>query len=437
MHESVGWLYDLQHFGVKLGLDNILGLLRMLGHPERAYPSIHVAGTNGKGSVAAMLDAMLGAHGLRAGMFTSPHLVRPNERIRIGGADVADDELHAALAAMRERIDAALESGELVVHPSFFETLTATALQAFRERGVEAAVLEVGLGGRLDATNAVAADVGVIVGIDLDHTKTLGSTLEEIAGEKAGIVKHGMPVVHGVTQQAALDVVNRVCAEREARAIDARLRVALAGDDGERLSLRGAHGLYEDLRLALPGRHQIDNARIAVCALELLFERIDRAIEPAAVREGLAGVRWPGRLQWIDAHDGVPAMLFDGAHNAAGLRCLLDYLAGCSRRDPVILFGAASGKPLGTMLAGLATVSQRIVLTRPPVDRGVDPHMVAEIAQEHFAEVTAIDEPAKALEHAAGLCAADDYLLVTGSLYLVGEILGLLSQEPVPGPVAM
>ena len=185
--ESVRWLYDLQHFGVKLGLENIRALLGVLDHPERAYPSVIVAGTNGKGSVAAMLHAMLGAAGVRAGLFTSPHLVRPNERIRIADRDIDDDEFDRLLRRIRRRIEDGLAGGDIEVHPSFFEVITATALEAFRDNELRAAVLEVGLGGRLDATNAVSSDLSVIVNIDLDHVKSLGPTIEQIAGEKAGV----------------------------------------------------------------------------------------------------------------------------------------------------------------------------------------------------------------------------------------------------------
>ena len=186
MRDMVQWLYGLQHFGIKLGLDNIRALLGILDHPERRYASAHIAGTNGKGSVAAMIDGMLGASGVASGLFTSPHLVRPNERIRLAGSDIEDGELERRLAEMRSIIEQGLEDGRLGVHPSFFEVITATALRAFADHGLQAAVLEVGLGGRLDATNAVEAEVAVIVSIGLDHTKTLGPTLEKIAREGMG-----------------------------------------------------------------------------------------------------------------------------------------------------------------------------------------------------------------------------------------------------------
>jgi dihydrofolate synthase/folylpolyglutamate synthase len=435
--DMIAWLYGLQHFGIKLGLDNIRALLSLLDHPERSFRNVHVAGTNGKGSVAAMLDAMLGASGLRAGLFTSPHLVRPNERIRIDGTDIGDEELHARLHAMRDRIEPARETGELAAHPSFFEVVTATALDAFHDHGLDVAVLEVGLGGRLDATNAVEADVGVVVSIGLDHVKTLGGTVERITGEKAGIVKPGMPVVSGVVQQVAWNVLQRTCRERGAQLIDARTRVRFTGQAGGRFALEGEHGSYDELEVGLPGRHQIDNARVALAALELLMERMGRRVEPGAVRRGLAEVRWPGRLQWLQPGAGRPRLLVDGAHNAAGMRRVGDFLGEIALRDAVLLFGATRGKPLEELLAPLAPHCRAAVIGRPPVDRGLEPAEVAVEARKWIDEVDTAEDAHSALAAAERIAGPEGTVLVTGSLYLVGDVLGVLSCEEVPGPVAM
>lgn len=436
-HPSIDWLYGLQHFGIKLGLENIRALLGILGHPERDLAVIHVAGTNGKGSVAAMADAMLGAAGLSTGLFTSPHLVRPTERIRIDGGDLEADELHQRLEAMRGTIDDARQRGELEAHPSFFEVMTATALLAFRDHGVQAAILEVGLGGRLDATNVVEADVGVIVSIGFDHTKTLGDTLEAIAGEKAGIVKTGMPVVSGVVQQRAVEVVRQVCDERQARFIDARTAVELRDRDGERFTLRSGTGVHADLEPALPGSHQIDNARVAVAAVEELATRRGFALPPDCVRRGLASVRWPGRLQWLEPADGPPRLLFDGAHNPPGIQAVARFLAGREWARPVLLFGATRGKSLDELLAPLAKFADEIVIGRPPVERGLDPAEVAEVARNYFERVETAHGPREALARARILAGPERWVLVTGSLYLVGDVLGTLDDDPVPGPVAL
>jgi dihydrofolate synthase/folylpolyglutamate synthase len=434
---TIQWLYDLRNVGVKLGLDNIRALLEILGHPETAFHSLHIAGTNGKGSVAAMVDAMLAASGVPSGMFSSPHLVRPNERIRLEGHDIADAELDRQLTRVRDTIDAAMRDGRLDVHPSFFEVITATALQAFRDHRHRVAVLEVGLGGRLDATNAVATDVSVVVSLALDHTKTLGGTLDLIAREKAGIVKPGVPLVSGVVQQCGVDVLRQTCAERGAEFVDARLAVRLVEDAGDRVTFETVRARYPDIRLSLAGRYQVENARVALAAFERLGERVGFEPQPEAVRAGLAAVRWPGRLQRIEAADGGPSLLLDAAHNPAGLRTLVDHLRAEPVPRAVLLFGATSGKPIERLLGPLAEFADVAVLTCPSVARGLDPEEISTVARQCFATVENVAEPAAALARARELAGSQGCVLVTGSLYLVGEISGLLTGRPVPGPVSM
>jgi dihydrofolate synthase/folylpolyglutamate synthase len=435
--DMIRWLYDLQHFGIKLGLDNIRALLALLGHPERAYRSVHVAGTNGKGSVAAMVDAMLAAHDVASGLFTSPHLISPNERIRIAGTDITDAELHQRLAAMRKTIEAGIGEAGIEAHPSFFEVVTATALEAFRDHGLEAAVLEVGLGGRLDATNAVDTDVSVIVSIALDHTKTLGPTLAQIAREKGGIIKRGRPVVSGVVPQRAIDVLRRRAGELDAPWVEARVEARLVAEDADGFSLATRRARYPALRPALPGRHQIDNARVALTAFELLLERLGRPPDPDAVREALGSIRWPGRLHRIEAGDGRPAMLLDAAHNPEGMDTLIDHLEANPLPRPVLLFGATSGKPLQRLLEPLGAFAREAVVTCPPVRRGVDPAEVEAVALPYFDRVEVLEKTDVALARAQELARPDGAVLVTGSLYLVGEVLGLLEGRRRPGPVSM
>jgi len=430
--QLVQWLYDLRHFGIKLGLDNIRSLLAILGHPEHAFRSVHIAGTNGKGSTSAMLDALLRAHGIGSGMFSSPHLVRPNERIRIHGEDISDAELDRTLGSLRGRIADALGVGSLQAHPSFFETMTAAALTAFKARQVEAAVLEVGLGGRLDATNAVAADVSVIVNIDLDHTKTLGPTLEHIAREKGGIVKPQTPLVHGVQQPEALDVLTSICTKHRTRMIDARCDHA-----ADRFGLETADREYPDLHLSLVGRHQVDNARVALAAFETWMQRMGRPVDADAVRQGFATVRWPGRLQRIEAHGDLPAMLLDAAHNPAGLQALVHHLESVEKPPAAMLFGATSGKPLDQLLEPLSHFVDTIIITEPPVDRGLPPEEVAPVAEKYFSRVICEADVDRALRRLAGSCDASEYALVAGSLYLIGTVLGLLNDRQAPGPVAL
>jgi dihydrofolate synthase/folylpolyglutamate synthase len=433
--DPIGWLYGLQHFGIKLGLDNIRALLELLERPDRAYPAVLVGGTNGKGSVAAMLESMVRAHGLRSGLFTSPHLVRPNERIRLDGEDIGTSRLHASLLRTRERIVEALERGLLGVHPSFFEVITATALAVFRDAGVEAAVLEVGLGGRLDATNAVEPVVSVVVTVDYDHTDRLGTTLGLIAAEKAAIARRGRVLVSGVEHDEARTVLSRTALEKGAALVEARRVARLEPLGPDRFSLRTEERAYPDLGPALPGAHQRENARVAVVAFEALAREVGVVPDPARVREGLAAVRWPGRLQWVP---GSPPLLLDGAHNPAGARALARHLGSLRpARRAALLFGATQGKDAEGILRPLQGLVERVVLTRARVERACEPEDLLGTARSLFDQVDLRREPREALVLARELAAPDGFVVVAGSLYVVGEVLGLLEGAPAPGPVSL
>ncbi len=432
-HDTIGWLYSLPRFGIKLGLGPISTLLGALGHPERTFPCLLVGGTNGKGSVAAMLDSMLGAGGLASGLYTSPHLVRPNERVRIAGRDIGDADLCRHLDTVRRTEERLVAQGRLGTHPSFFEVMTAAGLLAFREAHVDAAVLEVGLGGRLDATNVVDALVSVIVTIDLDHTDRLGTTIPEIAAEKAGIVKKRRPLVSGVAQDDAVSVLRGACDAAGASLLDARTttRVTEAGDGSFDLDTPG--GVYRKLRVPLPGHHQIENARVAVLALEAFARGIGRGVDPEAVRAGLRSVRWRGRLEWLP---GDPPTLLDGAHNPAGAALLAGYLRREGRGSPVLVFGATSGKDAAGIVAPLGGLVKAVVLTRAPVDRAADPALLAPLVEPSCPRCEVVPNVAAALERARDLARDGGFVLVAGSLYLVGAVLGIVEGGDPPGPVA-
>ena len=416
-NDPVAWLYGLQSHGVKLGLEGIRTLLELLDHPERGFRSLLVGGTNGKGSVSAMVDAMLLASDQRTGLYTSPHLVRPNERIRIAGDDIATRELHRVLDRVHDACERGLAGGVLAAHPSFFEVVTAAAFCAFQDAHVQTAVLEVGLGGRLDATNAVEPMVSAIVTIDLDHVGTLGSTLEAIGREKAGIARQGRTLVSGVSQPDAAAVIRQHCEAIGARFLDASSGQLPAG-----------------VRLALDGSHQRHNARVAVVAFDEFARAVGFSSSPGEIRRGLETARWDGRLQLVP---GSPPILLDGAHNIAAAEALGAHLALRGGPKPVLLFGALADKDISGMLAPLAPHVASVVATKPPVLRAAESRDVAAAARSLGLPAGAEPEPEAALEKARALAGPGGLVLVSGSLYLVGSVLAALEGTGAPGPVSM
>ena len=328
MTAPLDFLFSLERLGMKFGLANIAALCAALSHPERAFASIIIAGTNGKGSVAAMCDAAVRAAGHRCGRYTSPHLVRLEERFLVNGAEVSTPMLAAAVARVRDAAEGLVASGALESLPTFFECATAAAFELFRDARVELAVLEVGLGGRLDSTNVVAAIAAAIVSIDFDHEALLGDTLAAIAAEKAGVIKPGIPVVCGPLPAAAMAVVARICGERGATLIQ-------TGDDA-RLAREIAR-----LPLALKGEHQRANAAVAWRLLEAL-DRLGFAVGREAIVEGLTQAQWPARLEWLPYRE--HGVLIDAAHNPAGARALVAYLADRGARGCDLRFRRDAGQ---------------------------------------------------------------------------------------------
>ena len=337
-------------------------LVAELGHPERAFRSIHVAGTNGKGSVVAMVDAALAAAGHRSARYTSPHLVDLSERFVVLGQPIGRAPLEAAAADLRDAVERLLSRGQLQTPPTFFEATTAIAFELFRRAGVDVAVCEVGLGGRLDATNVLEPTVTAITTIGLDHQQYLGHTLADIAREKAGIIKQGVPVVIGRLGTEAVQVVEEVAARLEAPIVRA---------DADALAP------YAPLRIALRGAHQVANAAVAVRVLEQL-DRQGVSVSAAATRLGLEQVAWPGRLEVRRLPDGREVLL-DAAHNADGALALRDYLASSAPRPMV--FAAMRDKDAATMIETLAPVVSAFVMTRASNARSSDPSTLAELAR--------------------------------------------------------
>ncbi|HTP86804.1 MAG TPA: folylpolyglutamate synthase/dihydrofolate synthase family protein [Bryobacteraceae bacterium] len=395
----------------KLGLDRVRLLLRQLGDPQSACRYVHVAGTNGKGSVSAMIEAGLRAAGVRTGLYTSPHLVEPTERIRIAGAPIGEDEFAGAFTEVHDAAARMMAAGDLDLHPTYFECVTAMAFLLFRARGVKIAVMEVGLGGRLDATNVIAPDLCAIAAIDYDHQNFLGDRIEQIAGEKAGILKAAVPAVFARQTMTAMDVLLKRAAELGI----AFERADAASVSSVEIGATGSAFLLDGERIVCPlaGEHQVDNAIVAGLALRRL------GYPPG----GIATARWPGRLERVATN---PDIILDGAHNPAGARALAAYLRRIDAGRTVhLIYGVMRDKPVHEMTAELFPLAASIVVTAPDNTRAMPPDELIRQAAPH-AQISPADNIAAALEAVRARARADEVIVITGSLFLVGEARALL-----------
>ena len=423
--DSRAWLAHLEQFGIKLGLDTIGVLMDALGHPERACPVLHVAGTNGKGSVSAMVSHALTSSGLVAARYTSPHLVHLEERFAVNGQPVSRVALDTALGQVRDTVAHLQSAGTLTVEPTFFEATTAAGFILFRQARADLAVVEVGLGGRCDATNIVAPLVTAITSVDFDHQAQLGTTLAAIAREKAGTIKPGVPVIIGPLAAQARAVVDDTARALGAPVVDAfdDVSVEHRRDGGHfQVTVTTPTRRYGPLRLGLAGRHQVDNAVVAVRLLEVAATR-GVPVTADAIAQGLTDVRWPARLEELGTPRG--RLLIDGAHNPAGARALASYLADLHPAGLPMVVGMMADKALDEMLAALTGVARPLVLTRAPGARAADPRHLADIARAVAPGTEIVVEPD--LDAALGRAWSHGPLVVVaGSLYLAGEVLARL-----------
>ncbi len=409
--DSVRYLYSLgnEMKTAKLGLERMRTLMERLGWPDRACKIIHVAGTNGKGSTCAMIDAGLRGAGFRTGLYTSPHLQEPTERIQIGGAPVSAANFSTAFDQVHVAAEALLADGALDAHPSYFETVTAMAFLLFRDAQLDWVVLEVGLGGRLDATNVVTPVLSVVTPIDYDHEAMLGSTIQKIASEKAGILKHGIPAVFSRQRPEAEMVLTQTAAERDC----AVRRTADWPVTDLVLTPQGSSFVVGGKRIACPlvGQHQVDNALTAAMALDAI------GVSPA----GIAYATWPGRLETI-----APGILLDGAHNPAGARALAAFIGRFyAGKRVVLVYGAMRDKAIEEVTGILFPCAAEIVATAPQSGRALHPETLAAANPEHRVHV--VKTLREAIERARGL--APDVIFITGSLFVVGEARGILLEN--------
>jgi dihydrofolate synthase/folylpolyglutamate synthase len=415
--EALDYLTSLGRFGIKLGLERTEALLHALGDPHELFQGVHVAGTNGKGSVCAMVASVLQSTGYRVGMMPKPHLISYTERIQVDQRPIAETDFAALLTEIQPIINkVASELGP----PTEFEILTSAALYYFARAGIDLLVCEVGLGGRLDSTNVLDLGVTVITNIALDHTQHLGSTLEAIAAEKAGILKPESIAITGA-QPPALGVIEARARGQQIPLLRLGQEIEVAATDkdwaGVQATITTPAGTYRDLRIPLLGLYQADNAALAVAAIDALRSR-GWDISDGALRDGLARTRWPGRLEVIDRN---PIVLVDGAHNPAGLeRSLAAVQKLANSRPLVIVFGAMKDKDLPAMLALLRRVNAPVIFSRIDWHRAASPAL---IAAEFRGESEPAESSAEALDRARERAGRNGIVLVCGSLYLVGEAI--------------
>lgn len=413
-----------QAAAAKFNLENITTLLDRLGRPHSAYPVVHIAGTNGKGSTAAFMERILREAGFRTGLNTSPHLERINERIRLGGEEISDERFAEVFTRMQSVIEELLAEGKLRAHPTYFECMTALAFEAFARERVEFAVVEVGLGGRLDATNVVSPVVSVITRIDFDHENYLGHSLAEIAGEKAGILKPQAPAVFAPQLSEARNILLERAQELRCPLIETSQTYRVENETVEdgRVRARVVETAREEgfpLRLQLPGRFQLQNALNALATARILQNRGYRITDENIV-EGVNATEWPGRLERLQTR---PDVYLDGAHNPGAARELAAFLEeNYTGRKVFMIFGAMRDKAVDEVTGLLFPHAQEVIFTQPGTPRAVSAAQLAAMAGDHAAKYTIIRDATEALESALGKAGSDDAIFITGSLYLVGEM---------------
>lgn len=413
-----------QASAAKFDLDNITVLLERLGRPDRAYPTVHIAGTNGKGSTAAFVEAILRDAGFRTGLNTSPHLERINERFRVNGEEISDEQFAETFTRIHHVIEELLADGQLRAHPTYFECVTALAFEAFACERVEFAVIEVGLGGRLDATNVITPVVSVITRIDFDHENFLGHSLAEIAGEKAGILKYQVPAVSAPQLPEVREIVCARAAELQCPLVETGTAFRI---EREEMVEGCAHATVTEISSGerfvlsprLPGRFQLQNALNAVAVAQVLRGRNFR-VTHENIERGIAEALWPGRLEKLQSS---PDIYLDGAHNPSAARELARFLQeNFAGRRVVLIFGAMRDKAVDEVTGTLFPHVSEVIFAQPNSPRAVSAVQLAQMAGHHANHFVVISDAEAALETAIEKAQPSDAIFITGSLYLVGQL---------------
>jgi len=416
--EAVEYLYGLQKYGIKFGLSKTSNLLRAFGHPHRGQKYVHVGGTNGKGSVAAMVEAILMRSGLKVGFYSSPHLVRFTERFRLGGREISPERAADLVREVREAVDPAEP-------PTFFEFTTAMALIHFAREKADISIMEVGMGGRLDATNVIRPLASVITNISLEHQAFLGRRLLQIAREKAGIIKRGVDVATAVAQPPVIRLFEAICTERGVPLYrlgkDFRIRIEDSG-----FKYYGLDQRLEHVEVGLLGRHQYRNAALALATVEILRRKGCR-VKEADMTEGVKTPHWPGRMHIVSRN---PLVMLDGAHNPAAIRNLVKSVTRDIEYERLILvLGVMADKDISKIVREIVPASDYVICTRPEYYRAAPPETLRKAALPFWKGGEVCSNLAEALKRATDMAGPDDLVLVTGSLFTVGEAMACLEPE--------
>ncbi len=412
-------IYKLGRFGIKLELDTILNILKFLNNPHKNYKTVHIAGTNGKGSTATYIASILRKAGFKTGIYTSPHLIKFNERICINTEQISNEDVVKTYEAVN-----AVDIGKRKA--TFFEIATAMAFYHFSKENVDIAVMETGMGGRYDATNIIKPEVSVITNLSIEHTDYLGNTIKALAGEKGGIIKQNTPVITGVSQPSGIEVINRISKEKKASLYSLKKNFAIRKNPGRLTYAYKGIGLdIKDLVIPLPGDHQKENVSLAIAACELLFKKLSKTdknvkLTRDLVKQGLGIAKWPGRLENVMEK---PLVIIDGAHNKKAAQVLGRHLEKTlDGKKLTLVIGILDDKPYEEMLSSLVPCADSIIITKAKIDRSLDPPVLKDAVKKFGKKkVTIIEDVKEAVEHAVSSTSANDAVCIAGSLYVAGE----------------
>ena len=420
-NDCLNKMFGLRRFGIKLGLCTITNILNNLENPHRSFKSIHIAGTNGKGSIASALAAILRCSGYTVGLYTSPHLVRFNERIRINNSQIADKDVVLAYNAVKNANYGKRE-------PTFFEFATAMAFYEFGLKKVDWAVIETGMGGRLDATNIIQPEISVITNISIEHQAYLGDTISQITREKGGIIKEYSPVITGVQQKQSIAVLEEIAQKKQAPFYRLGDKFNVIKNQNGTFTYYGIENIWPDMRTGLLGNHQVDNAALVLATCEMLFKNnVKLTIEN--IKKGLLENVWPGRLEVISSS---PHILLDGAHNLVASQNLAEFIyQNFDDKKVTLVLGILDDKPYSAMLENLLPICSKVILTRPIIERAISPEKIYPCAKAIISDVKIISNVTEAFRYAVETALPDEVICVAGSLYVVGEVKEYVEKNPL------